>query len=166
MTVRAFIGSGMPILAPDMRVTLAKAIHEEYRRNQMKEFHNKQVNLAGWDNLPNNLKESNAQQADDIFEKLRQIGCEVKEVKDREITLVAFKKHEVEVMAIMEHGRWNIERLRNGWRLGPEKDVEKKVSPYLVTWNELPENVREWDRQAVRAIPELLAKVGLEVQRK
>ena len=46
-----------------------------------------------------------------------------------------------------------------------EKDVEKKVSPYLVGWDELPENVKEWDWQTVRAIPQFLAEVGLEVRR-
>lgn len=166
MTVRAFIGSGMPRLSSDIRLTLAEGIHEEYRRNQMKEFHTKQVNLSDWDNLPENLKESNAQQADNIFEKLRQIDCEVKEVKDREITLMTFTKREVEVMAAIEHGRWNVERIRDGWRLGTEKDVNKKISPYLIDWDALPENIKEWDRQAVRAIPGLLAKLGLEVRRK
>ena len=35
----------------------------------------------------------------------------------------------------------------------------------LVSWRELPENVKEWDRNTVRAIPEILARVGLEVRR-
>jgi hypothetical protein len=58
-----------------------------------------------------------------------------------------------------------VERLRDGWRRGPEKDVEKKISPYLVGWDELPENVKEWDRNTVRAIPRFLAEVGLEIRR-
>jgi hypothetical protein len=41
----------------------------------------------------------------------------------------------------------------------------KKISPYLVGWSELPEDMKERDRQAVRKIPEFLANVGLDIQR-
>ncbi|MBA7640533.1 hypothetical protein ES703_48202 [subsurface metagenome] len=41
----------------------------------------------------------------------------------------------------------------------------KKTSPYLVGWSELPDNVKERDRELVRQIPEFLAKVGLEIHR-
>ena len=44
--------------------------------------------------------------------------------------------------------------------------MEKKISPYLVSWEVLPDSVKEWDRQTVRAIPEFLATVGMEVRRK
>jgi len=40
-------------------------------------------------------------------------------------------------MAELEHGRWNIERLRDGWRPGPRAD-EKKIHDCLVAW-ERPE---------------------------
>ena len=68
-------------------------------------------------------------------------------------------------MAKMEHARWNVERLLNGWKWGEKRDVTKKVSPYLVPWSELSIDMKEWDRQTVRKIPEFLAKVGLEVHR-
>ncbi len=42
----------------------------------------------------------------------------------------------------------------------------KKKSPYLVSWAELAEEVREWDRQTVRLIPRLLKEYGYEVFRK
>ena len=55
--------------------------------------------------------------------------------------------------------------LLDGWKLGPEKDVENRISPYLVSWDDLPSGVKEWDRQTVRAIPEFLAEIELEVRR-
>jgi len=78
---------------------------------------------------------------------------------------MTFTRDEIEVMAEKEHARWNVERLRDGWRWGETKDVTNKVSPYIVSWAELPEDVKEWDRETVRKIPEFLAKVGLEVRR-
>ena len=41
----------------------------------------------------------------------------------------------------------------------------KKTSPYLVGWADLPEDVKEWDRETVCKIPEFLTKVGLEIER-
>ncbi len=43
--------------------------------------------------------------------------------------------------------------------------MEKKISPYLVPWSELPENVKQWDRDAVTNIPDLLGRVKREVYR-
>ena len=37
------------------------------------------------------------------------------------------------------------------------KDVEKRIHPDLKPWNELSENVRRYDLEAVKLIPELLA---------
>jgi len=155
----------VPELAPDLRETIAQAIHEGYRHAQQNKVHNCDRSIAKWGKLPDYLKESNREQADHIFEKLRQIGCTVHKVTDRDIVPITFTEDEIEIMAEMEHTRWNVERLRDGWRWGEKRDTIKKTSPYLVDWSDLPTDVKEWDRQAVRKIPELLAKVGLEIQR-
>ena len=165
MTVRAFIGLGTPKLAPGLREIIAQAVHEDYRRVQASGARSQDLSMAEWDKLPDYLQESNRQQADHIFEKLRQIGCTVHKVTDREIVLVTFTKDESEIMAEMEHARWNVERLLDGWKWGEKRDVINKVSPYLAPWAELPEDVKEWDRQTVSKIPHFLANVGLEVYR-
>lgn len=166
MTAHAFVGWEMSRLAECTREALALAIHKEYQSNQARIQLRKDPSIAVWEELDESLKDSNRQQADDILAKVRKINCEVEEVKDRDVALMTFTKEEIEILAEMEHARWNVERLRNGWRLGDEKSIEKKITPYLVSWQSLPENVREWDRQAVRAIPELLAQVSLEVRRR
>lgn len=164
MTVRAFVGPGNAGLPADIRDTIAKGIHEEYRRNQSK-APQKTLSMAEWPELPETLRNSNLQQADDIFGKLAQIGCTVHPVRKGTANLLRLKAKEVETLAEMEHARWNVERLKDGWHWGPEKDVDAKLSPYLVSWQDLPEDVRKWDRQAVRAIPKLLTDVELEIRR-
>ena len=79
---------------------------------------------------------------------------------------VVFSVEEVERMAEMEHGRYNAERLLDGWRFGELKDDERKTSPHLVAWSELPDDVREYDRRTVRKIPEFLAEAKRTVRRK
>lgn len=53
-------------------------------------------------------------------------------------------------MAEIEYARWNVEWLLDGWKWGKEKNVIRKISPYLVPWSELPDDVKEWDRETVR----------------
>ncbi len=74
-----------------------------------------------------------------------------------------FDKEEIEPIAELEHARWVIERLSEGWKPAPEKDVEKKLSPYLISWELLSNNIKKYDRDTVKNIPRYLAKVGLEV---
>ena len=119
--------------------------------------------MAPWERLPQYLQESNRHQAEHILEKLCRIGCTVHKVTDRPIRLMTFTEDEIEIMAEMEHERWHRERLLGGWTRGEKRDVMKRASPYLVPSSELAEEVREVDRQMVRRIPELLAKVGLEI---
>lgn len=149
----------------DIRETIARAVHEDYRRARANKSQSQEPPMAEWDELLDYLKESNRQQADHIFKKIHRIGCTIHKVTKRNVTPITFTKDEVEIMAEMEHARWNIERLRNGWQWGEKRDSIKKTSPYLVPWSQLPDKVKEWDRHTVRSIPELLARVGLEVRR-
>jgi len=165
MTVRAFIGSGASKLPADVRATLAREIHAAYCLSKQVSLKSDDPALVGWDELRDGLRESNAQQADHIFSKLREIGCTWRKVAGKKVRLVEFGDEEVELLARMEHGRWNAERLLDGWTWGETKDSARKISPYLVSWPALPEEVKEWDRQTVRNIPAFLAKVGLEIRR-
>lgn len=165
MTVSTFIGAGAS-KRPYFRETIAKAIHENYISARTSSGRSSDPSLSKWDDLAENLKESNRQQADHITEKLHLIGCTIHKVRNHALVLMTFAQNEIEVMAEMEHARWNVERLVDGWRWGKIRDVSKKISPYLVPWNELPEDVKEWDRETVRKIPEYLKMEGLEVRRK
>ena len=50
----------------------------------------------------------------------------------------------------------------SGWTLG-SRDVEAKTSPYLVSYDELPDDIKELDRDAVRNIPALASRIGMAV---
>ncbi len=164
-TVRAFIGCAQPKLEPEKRDAIAREFHELYRGIRKNKVLHKEPSLADWHNLKKEFKESNLHEADHIFEKLHQIGCEAYDVKGRKISLIEFGKKEIELMAEMEHGRWNAERLNSGWRWGETRDDDKKINPYIVGWQSLPEDIKEWDREMVRKIPVILEKVGLEIRR-
>jgi len=63
----------------------------------------------------------------------------------------------IDLMAEMEHGRWNTEKLADGWRPGKKRNDEKKIHPSLVPWKDLPESEKDKDRKYAREIPVVLA---------
>ncbi|MBN1303176.1 MAG: hypothetical protein JXA13_01980 [Anaerolineales bacterium] len=164
VTLRTFIGSVSDGLVPGARDTIAQAIHDAYLEERIFRKAEHDSSLAEWDQLLANLKESNRLQADHILDKLQRIGCTVC-TAEGEPQEFAFSEQEVEIMAEMEHSRWLVERLQDGWRWGEERSVPGRVSPHLKPWHDLPDDIREWDRRTVRRIPEFLARAGLEIHR-
>jgi hypothetical protein len=57
------------------------------------------------------------------------------------------------------------ERLAARWRLAPVRNEERKESPYLIPYENLPEDVKEIDRDVARGIPGFLAEIGFAVVR-
>lgn len=153
------------VLLGAVREILAKNIHEEYLKNQEGKKQASDPSMQPWEKLNENLKESNRRQADQIPEKLRRIGCGFAPVIDKEPVVFEFTQQEVEILAEMEHERWVSERLLEGWVYGEKRDIEKKISPYLVPWNDLTDDVKEWDRQAMRGLPDFLVKAKFEIYR-
>lgn len=164
-TVRYFVRGSVRWLDEDIRDRLAGAIHERYRGDALSRVKHDDPALLPWSDLRDDLRESNRDQAEDIAAKLRLIGCRVEPVAGRPPAVASLSDEEVEVLAEAEHGRWNVERLLSGWRRADVKDGGAKLSPYLVGWTALPDEIAEWDREAVRAWPLLLAELGMEIRR-
>ena len=147
---------------------IARAIHEGYRSHALARGESPETNPSAvpWDELPEDLKESNRRQADHIAVKLEAVGCAIDPLVDGPATLLELAPREVEPMAELEHDRWAAERLFEGWTYAPgEKDLERKTSPYLVPWAELAEGVKELDRDTVRGLPAFLAQAGFRAVR-
>jgi hypothetical protein len=142
---------------------MAMAFHECYLRDNKKKL---PENLRPWPDLLGTYRIANREQARYAVEILRAAGFDVRPVKGPPAIYREFRPEDIERMAELEHGRWNVERLGNGWRSGKPRDDEKKIHDCLVPWSELPENIRDYDRHGVSAFPEILAKAGLEIFRK
>ena len=152
------------VLLGAAREEIAKAIHAKHVRDLQGKKASTDPSMQPWDQLTETLKESNRGQADHISEKLQRIGCGLEPAASGGAAAFEFTPEEIEVLAEMEHERFVAERRLDGWTLGP-KSVENKTSPTLVPWDELSDDVKELDRQAVRGIPEFLAEAGFEVRR-
>lgn len=156
------------VLLVGTRETLAKAIHEDYLRSQVKAGILPEANpsMMSWEKLPEGLKESNRHNADHLLVKLAAAGYGIELLTDAGAPELKFTKEEIEKMSMLEHDRWVEERLGQGWTFAPgPKDLDKRTSPYLVSWQDLSEEIREYDRNVIRALPMSLARAGFQVHK-
>jgi hypothetical protein len=136
---------------------LARAIHEAFCSKREAQGRNPATDLsiAPWEQLSEGFRDSNVQQAGHLRYKLHGIGCTAAPDDDRRPAVTGFTADEVEIMARMEHARWMAERWLAGWT-PDSKDSVRRRSPYLVPWDQLPEDVKDYDRKAVELILALL----------
>jgi hypothetical protein len=156
------------LMAPDTDIESAKqeeiaqALHAKYVVAAAGKL---PPNMRPWERLPETFRRASLEQARCCIEILSAAGFAVNKHSGRPAMVAVLNEADVERMAALEHGRWNIERLRDGWRFGKQRDDARKMHDCMVSWEELPEEIRQYDREAVRAFPEVLAKVGLEIVR-
>jgi hypothetical protein len=146
---------------------LARMVHAGYIRvrKRQPDCDDSDPSIQAWENLDEDLKESNRCQAEHLDIKLRAIGCRRVADDPQEKDDFSFSVDEIELLAKMEHARWVGERLLAGWIYGELKIIENKISPYLVSWDTLSEEIKEYDRSAVRNIPLVLREIGQRIAR-
>lgn len=145
---------------------LARAIHAAYVRDRSSGAGPTDAPaLRDWDELPESTKEANRAQAADVGTMLAAVGCRIQAWTDWTGDGLTFTPAEMERMAELEHERWCRERKAEGWTAGPTRDDRRKVTPYLVDWDQLSEDVKDYNRNAVRALPEVLTFAGYEIVR-
>jgi hypothetical protein len=156
--------AGYAIERSARREQLARAIHERHRRDRAAAGETQPSNplLAPWEELSEEQRELSRSSADHVAVKLALIGRTVAPASSA-APIARFTDQELERLAELEHERWCEERRRLGWQPGAARDDAARVHPDLVPWSELPDDRREIDRDHVRAIPGLLADVGLRI---
>ena len=142
---------------------LAVAIHDLYNQRQLERHPDKPLAYPKFSDLPDSLKYSNLRQARSIAAKLDLMGWEIcPEGSDGKV-ITEIPDEVVEILAIFEHDEWVRERLGYGWTFGEVKDNENKISPYLVPYKQLSEEIKDLDRDAVRNIPTLLSMINMAI---
>jgi hypothetical protein len=166
-TLRAFVVPDGCEFDPGVLDEMAREFHARYRADNLRKI--KPDNLKLWKDLPPTYQNANREQAAYAIRILEAADFGVRTAQGQPVIFQGFTPEEIELMAELEHGRWNIERLHDGWRYGKTKDEDRKLHPCLVRWQDLPDGeagVKKYDRNAVRAFPEILAKAGLELYRR
>lgn len=166
----AAFGAFPTLLAADILVgetldRLAKANHELYRASLTEAQRRGDPNAREWSQLAEQYKMSNRRAADHFRIELAQVGFTVAEHDKRKIALFNFTEEEADLLAQLEHRRWTIERLMQGWKQGEFRDDVRRINPLLVDWSRLPEPRRAQNRADITKLPAILAEVGWEIVR-
>jgi len=142
--------------------------------------------LGPYDKLPETEKEQNLQNALDIPRKLAQAGYVMIHARTNEPPKI-FPDTDLDLLAEMEHNRWVKAKLAQpgNWRYGKPTDKANHIHEDLLPWRkmseeelsrlfapdemasmgreELPDAVKDKDRELVRRIPYILGRVGYTV---
>ena len=63
------------------------------------------------------------------------------------------------------HNVWAAGRIEEGWTYGPVKSEEKKETPNLVAYTELPESEKNFDRNTAFETLKLIVSLGYEIKK-
>ena len=70
-----------------------------------------------------------------------------------------------EKLAENVHEVWSAERLRDGWTYGTERNDQRKETPCLVPYNQLPEREKDFDRNTALETVKLIVKLGYKIRK-
>jgi|GEM_PF-1083754 len=136
----------------------AIAIHNHYVESQIAagDTAANNTSLVCWEDLPETLKDANRNQADHMQIKCRVITGSLQYTPEQ-IEHALSDKKTLERLARMEHERWVAEKQLDGWHYTEgAKNIAARLSPSLISWEQLPESERQKDRDSVHNIPHLL----------
>ena len=147
---------------------LAIAIHNRYNDTAMRMNPATKPDYPNYADLPQEKKFYNFRAAMDYPVMLNAVDCEIRPLGagDSALLVNEFTPEQVEILSIREHDRWLQGRRDQGYHYAPKSDKAKKLNKHMIEYADLPEDIKEYDRDPARDIPKLLRGLGLGVYRK
>lgn len=145
---------------------LARAVHSRYTSGIRSHGLADEVlrTPAEWDELPEDIRLSNLDNAWHIPTKLLAIGYRIRPAERGYRSLpLALNNENIEIMSRVEHLRWCWDKRLNGWVYGVKHDAEARRHPSLIPYDQLSETEKDKDRELVSLIPALLQDINYEV---
>ena len=141
---------------------MARIIHSNY--NERTALLHPDSILVPFDALTDEKKEANRRQARGIPNKLKHIGCSLLKIGPSVMgePITSFPLRTVEMLARIEHDEWMGEKAENGWVYGPRDEANKR-NEYMVGYDSLSEPVKEYDRDTVRHLPDVVKACGYAI---
>lgn len=139
-------------------------IEEDNNDDKIKEL--KKLTHHDWEKLTERTKNANRNQADHIEFKLRAAGCIAKKEQNIDVDkLYNFNndKKMLELLAEIEHRRWNAGQLLSGWTYGKKRNDQLQIHDNIIPYNDLTDPVKQYDRNAITNIPLILSVVEIKV---
>ena len=70
-----------------------------------------------------------------------------------------------ERLAEHAHDLWAAQPMKDGWTYGPQRDDHAKKHPCLIAYADLPESVKEYDRQTALGTLKAIIALGYKLGR-
>ena len=70
-----------------------------------------------------------------------------------------------EQIAANVHDVWAAGRIAEGWKYGAERNDIEKLHPCLVSYEELPESEKEYDRNTAMETLKVIKKLGFRIKK-
>ena len=141
---------------------LSREIHNLYCRN------NPGMPWAvPWEQLPENIRESNCSQARAFVGYLAGVSCACSAENPGFPEVDALTADEIDAIARQVHAVWTAGKVRDGWVYGAVRNDAQKAHPLLhIAWDALPGAEKDKDRAIAHNILPLLRGAGLRAYRK
>jgi ryanodine receptor 2 len=94
----------------------------------------------------------------------RKMNYQPRPIDTSAVTLPVGIESLIEQLAEHNHDIWAKRRLAEGWAWGPERDDSGKKHPCLVSYADLPEQEKEYDRQTVVEALKAIIALGYRVE--
>lgn len=117
--------------------------------------------LGPWDELTVTQRAENYAEAARVREVFRSLGYRIS--SGNADAPIWIPDAIVEQLAEREHEAWLRRKIDSGWVLGPRTDGTKQ-NPHLMEWSQLPDSVKQGNRDLVRAWAQLLTAAGDQLQ--
>ena len=147
---------------------LARALHAAYLQNHRPDPDAARLDpsFKPWDELALEKQEDNRAQADRWGKHLKQMGYIIIPSEEWIPVEFSFSGEELEQLAQFEHDAWRERMIARKWRYQPGlKDESRRTNPNLVTWHDLPEKIKEYNRASARSLPGIIQHAGLKIIR-
>jgi hypothetical protein len=162
---------------------LAEATHQVYCEDLAGKPDAPDTARKCYDDLPENLRQQNRDYVRDIPNKLSLIGHVMLPARSMAAPF-GFPGKALEYLSELEHERWLLHKVRDGWRYGQKRDDSARTNPAILPWREpspeeraqldpavraalgpgvLPDAEKDKDRILIRNIPRILGCAGYAV---
>lgn len=88
-----------------------------------------------------------------------------KPIDTKDIILSPELQDLTEKIAENVHNVWAKNRINEGWKYGKKRDEEKKETPCLVPYNELPEAEKDYDRNTALETLKVIISLGYKIEK-
>jgi len=142
----------------------ARKSHSAYVQSKTKDLWNTAPNMMEWGRLADTYKKANINQVVYSAELFARNGFKIVKDPKGALSYSSLMPAEQLALAKAEHGRWVSDRVKGGWAPG-KRDDSKKRHNCIALWDDLTEEIKGYDYQAIENLFKSYAEGGYYIVR-